>query len=305
MKLENIGFYTLSDYRAKNTSMHSPLWRCELILTDKCNFNCIYCRGPKKGFEGEILYKEAINILDWCINNKLKNIRFSGGEPTLYPQLDDLIKYCKNKIEKIAISTNGSSSFEYYKYLIDCGINDISISLDACCSSDGKKICGGIKGGWEIVVENIKKLSILTYVTVGIVFTRDSLYQLKNTIEFALSLGVSDIRIISAAQYNNKKINLNKPNIGQYPILNYRISNYNNNKNVRGIQKADSNKCFLVLDDITINKNYHFPCIIYMREYGNAIGKLNQNIRQERFNWFKSHNTYDDPICKQNCLDVC
>lgn len=48
MKLEDIGFYTLFDERAKNVSWNSDLQRCELILTDKCNFKCVYCRGIKK-----------------------------------------------------------------------------------------------------------------------------------------------------------------------------------------------------------------------------------------------------------------
>ena len=39
-KLENIGFYTLSDERAANTSDTSPMQRCEIILTDRCNFKC-------------------------------------------------------------------------------------------------------------------------------------------------------------------------------------------------------------------------------------------------------------------------
>ena len=305
MKLENIGFYTLSNYRAKNVSVNSPLYRGELILTDKCNFNCPYCRGAKQGFEGDINYNEAINILNLWISNGLKNIRFSGGEPTLYPWLDNLIKHCKNKIKRIALSTNGYSSFEYYKYLIDCGVNDMSISLDACCSADGEKMCGGIEGAWEVVIENIKKISKLIYVTAGIVFTEDTIDQLENTIKFASSLGVADIRIISSSQFNNNKINLNGLDLNKHPILNYRISNYNEGKNVRGINKQDCNKCYLVLDDMAINKNYHFPCIIYIREHGNAIGKVNNNIRKQRFDWFKNHNTHNDQICKKNCLDVC
>jgi sulfatase maturation enzyme AslB (radical SAM superfamily) len=46
--LENIGFYTLSDDRCKNASSTSPLMRCELVLTDACNFKCPYCRGQRK-----------------------------------------------------------------------------------------------------------------------------------------------------------------------------------------------------------------------------------------------------------------
>ena len=43
MRLEDIGFYTLSDARAAGASASSPLWRCEMILTDLCNLRCRYC----------------------------------------------------------------------------------------------------------------------------------------------------------------------------------------------------------------------------------------------------------------------
>jgi hypothetical protein len=38
MELEKIGFYTLSDERAENVTHETPLQRCELILTEDCNF---------------------------------------------------------------------------------------------------------------------------------------------------------------------------------------------------------------------------------------------------------------------------
>ena len=45
MNLEKIGFYTLTDERVLNTSEFSPMKRCEMIITEKCNFSCSYCRG--------------------------------------------------------------------------------------------------------------------------------------------------------------------------------------------------------------------------------------------------------------------
>lgn len=308
-KLEDIGFYTLSDNRAKNSSEKSDLKRCEIVLTDKCNFKCPYCRGPIKELEGETEFKEASYVIDIWIKNNLESIRFSGGEPTQYPFLDLLVKQSKRGgIKNIAISTNGSACVEYYKYLIRCGVNDFSISLDACCSSTGKTMCGGIEGMWEIVVDNIREISKLCYTTVGIVFTEDNINEVKNTIEFASSLGVSDIRIISSSQFNGFCNTLNKIPTEirkKHPILDYRIKNFLSNRNVRGIGKNDCHKCYLSLDDMAVLKGLHFPCIIYMREHGNPIGVVDENIRAERKDWFDRHNTYKDKICRENCLDVC
>jgi MoaA/NifB/PqqE/SkfB family radical SAM enzyme len=86
------------------------------------------------------------------------------------------------------------------------GVNDFSISLDSGCCSVGKKLTGGIEGAWEKVVDNIREISKISYVTVGMVFTEDNIGTATEDIKFADSLGVADIRIISSSQYQNQLI---------------------------------------------------------------------------------------------------
>jgi molybdenum cofactor biosynthesis enzyme MoaA len=304
--LEDIGFYTLSDRRAKSVSATSPLMRCELILTDRCNFKCPYCHKLEDG--GVLPLDEAKRTVSQWAAEGLENIRFSGGEPSVYKGLEELVSFTKALgVKRIAISTNGSASFAYYQRLIRAGVNDFSISLDACCASFGDQIAG-VEGSWEQVVENIRLLSKLTYVTVGIVVTEETVSQLVETIRFADQLGPSDIRIISAAQFNQilaAAMELPEDILNRYPILRYRIENLKEGRNVRGLTETDSHRCSLVLDDMAVNGGKHFPCIIYMREGGRAIGPMGPNARSERAEWFKTHDTHQDPICKKNCLDVC
>ena len=67
-KLEDIGFYTLSNARVKQISSKSPLHRCELVLTDACNFKCPYCRGLKDEISGSLSLDQAKKIVDvWGI----------------------------------------------------------------------------------------------------------------------------------------------------------------------------------------------------------------------------------------------
>jgi hypothetical protein len=75
MRLEDIGFYTLSDQRARDVArgvydatcacdrMPFPLQRCELILTDRCNFRCEYCRGVKPQLRGDIGLEDAVRAV--------------------------------------------------------------------------------------------------------------------------------------------------------------------------------------------------------------------------------------------------
>lgn len=305
MQLEKIGFYTLSEARCKQASSASPLSRCELILTSRCNFKCPYCRSVGGA---DMTFEEACYIVNLWTTQGLKNIRFSGGEPTIWPDLVKLIEYTKAKgIERIAISTNGSASLELYTKLASSGVSDFSISLDACCAEVGDRLAGGIKGSWEQVCKAIKHISQLSYTTVGIVLTKENRTSMKDIVTLADSLGVSDIRVIPVAQEGEKlkKIKLPQELLTKYPILAYRVENVNSEIPVRGLQESDSTRCGLCLDDMAVNHDKHYPCIIYMREGGNPIGQVGTNMRDERQRWYTEHNTHLDPICKGNCLDVC
>ena len=295
MKLEEIGFYTLSDARV--TCDHDCIMRCEIVITRQCNFKCPYCRGIESK---TVSLEEVKSWIDIINKDGIYAIRFTGGEPTLHPDLLEIVKYAKKVgVTMIAISTNGSADISYYKKLIDNGVNDFSISLDACCSEVGHKMCG-IDGAWEKVIENIKELSKLCYVTVGVVI-HDKEQDPEKIIQFAHDLGVADIRIISSAQTNDD-IKVKDIITNNHPILKYRLSKH---RPLRGIFDNDCFKCPLVLDDVAILNGLHYPCIIYMREKGMPIEELNKDFKIDREKWFLNHNTKLDPICKKNCLDVC
>jgi len=308
--LDDIGFYTLTNDRAKNTSWTSRMWRCEMIVTDRCNFKCLYCRGVKAEYRGDIDLVVAFDALDdWNHYGRLRNMRFSGGEPTLYRHLNTLVRRCKRRgVKRIAISTNGSADWAVYLELIKSGVNDFSISLDACCASDGDMM-SGIPNAWSKIADNIRKISQLTYVTVGVVLTDSNVSQVVDIIQFAHNLGVADIRIVTAAQ--NTHLPLLLEDIGNtvlsaHPILKYRVANYINNRDVRGLVESDSRQCHLVKDDSVVMDKYHFPCVIYMREGGAPIGLVSDhNMRSERREWFGRHDSWEDDICRRNCLDVC
>jgi len=225
----------------------------------------------------------------------------------LYKGLAELVSLSKSLgIERIALSTNGSAGMKLYRKLLDVGVTDFSISLDACCAEDGDHMAGDRKGSFKRVIESIRELSKLTYVTVGVVLTPDNVGQTEKIVAYADSLGVSDIRVIPAAQDGQHLpgLELSEELLAKYPILRYRAGNLTAGNPVRGLN-GGTEKCGLVLDDMAVMGDSHYPCIIYMREGGAPIGKVGGGMRAERKAWYETHDSYADPVCSSNCLDVC
>lgn len=309
MKLEEIGFYTLDDNRAKTASSRSPLHRCELLITSRCNFHCPYCRGLSSATD--LPFGEAMHILGEWAGEGLRNVRFSGGEPMLYGGLEELVAFCRRAgMRRIALSTNGSFPLERYLRLVEVGVNDFSISLDACCSDTFCSMSGEKQGGiFDTVVSNLRELSSRVYTTVGVVLTGQNRHEVREVISLATATGCADIRIIPAAQCGRELGDAEVPSylLAEHPILRYRMRNVRSGKAVRGLQAHDSSRCPLVLDDMAVFNGCHFPCIIYLREGGKPIGSFAnaKAAREDRLRWYNSHDCQRDPICKNNCLDVC
>ena len=231
----------------------------------------------------------------------------------MYPGLIHLVRQAKQgNVERIAISTNGSANIDLYNNLISAGVDDMSISLDACCAAVGEKMSGAANGAWGRVIANIKSLSSRVYVSVGMVFDEHNVSTCEESVLFAGSLGVEDIRIIPSAQYNvalSALSEMPEDFLDKYPILKYRVDNLKRGEHVRGMGGDDGGRCRLALDDMAVAGGEHglkhFPCIIYLREGGAPIGDVGPQMRNERETWVLGHSPLDDDICKNNCLDVC
>jgi MoaA/NifB/PqqE/SkfB family radical SAM enzyme len=311
MKLEDIGFDTLSEERIKNLSLVSPISNCEIVLTSACNAHCDNhpCIGISNLYRGNLQRSDARQLVLKCAEREVKNLKFTGGEPTLWnSSLVDLVKVAKDQgIPKISLSTNGYASLPQYMELFEAGVDNFSISLNNCSKTleitkTPKKIINVIKG-----------LTQVTNVSVGILLTKANIKTFSETISFIDSLNVSDIRVTPTAMWNDieefKKIKIEKSFLDKYPFLNYRITNFNKGRNIRGLRRRDTKKCWLMLDDVFIMNCLHYPCFIWAREGGPSLGHFFDNsslvFRKQRLTYLNSFSTHFRKICRENCLDFC
>ncbi len=111
-------------------------------LTQKCNYNCLYCKPEAKDLP--LSLSEIDRIIRIFASLGIEHVRFSGGEPLLRKDLEQIIYNTKrNKnIKTISITTNGSLLKNRIPNLIAAGLDNINISIDATDDQLYKKISG-------------------------------------------------------------------------------------------------------------------------------------------------------------------
>ena len=108
-----------------------------ISVTDRCNFRCVYCM-PERGLEwiprDDILSAAEIeSVVAQLAPLGLKRIRITGGEPTLRPDLCDIIArlHAVAGVEDIALSTNGVRLERMADALRSAGVSRVNISVDS------------------------------------------------------------------------------------------------------------------------------------------------------------------------------
>ncbi len=108
-----------------------------ISVTDRCNFRCLYCM-PESGLEwlpkSEILsYEEIAEIVRQLAPLGIRRLRITGGEPTIRPDLEVLIRYLSALpgIEDIALSTNGVKLPARAQLYADAGLSRVNMSADS------------------------------------------------------------------------------------------------------------------------------------------------------------------------------
>ena len=108
-----------------------------ISVTDRCNFRCLYCM-PAEGLpwlpKTEILtYEEIGAVIAQLAPLGLRRVRITGGEPTIRPNLVQLVRLLRSvpEIEDIALSTNGAKLPELAAPLRAAGLDRINMSADS------------------------------------------------------------------------------------------------------------------------------------------------------------------------------
>jgi GTP 3',8-cyclase len=105
-------------------------------LTDRCSLRCNYCMPADFAdwIPGDHLLTtdELMLVLDVATEMGIEQVRLTGGEPLLRPDVVDVVKriYALPHAPKISLTSNGLRLPQMAQQLADAGLERVNISLD-------------------------------------------------------------------------------------------------------------------------------------------------------------------------------
>ncbi|WP_033786804.1 GTP 3',8-cyclase MoaA [Helicobacter pylori] len=213
-------------------------------VTKQCNFRCQYCMPttPLDFFDDEELLPldNVLEFLKIAIDEGIKKIRITGGEPLLRKGLDEFIAklHAYNKEVALVLSTNGFLLKKMAKGLKDAGLVQVNVSLDSLKSDRVLKISqkDALKNALEGIEEALKvglKVKINMVVMKGVnddeildllEYAKDKCIQIRyiefmeNTHAKSLVKGLKEREILNLIAQKYKILSTEKPKKGSSKI---------------------------------------------------------------------------------------
>jgi pyrroloquinoline quinone biosynthesis protein E len=173
-------------------------------LSHRCPLQCPYCSNPVQleRASDELDTQAWCRVMDEAAAMGVYQIHFSGGEPTVRKDLEDLVKHAND----IGLYTNLITSAvlltkERVEKLAEQGMNHIQISFQDSEAANADRI-GNFKGGHK------KKIEVAGYVraaglplTVNAVMHRQNLHHLEDVINMAVELDAERLEVAQVQYY--------------------------------------------------------------------------------------------------------
>jgi len=187
--------------------------RLDLKVGFQCNNRCLFCiQGDKRYGCPNKSDEEVRKILEKMKKNH-NGVVFTGGEPTVRPELIDWVRYAKKLGYKfIQIQSNGRmfSYKDYCKALIKAGANEFSPALHGSNAKIHDSLTQ-VPGSFKQTLQGIKNLRELDqYILTNSVITRMNYKDLPSLAKLLVNLKVDQYQFafmhINQIIAHNKKL---------------------------------------------------------------------------------------------------
>lgn len=186
-----------------------------IVPTKRCNLRCNHCM--RSTFASDFLDPGLHDkfIADIIAINRKQPWGWTGGEPTLHPDMDSLLEsYRKRNIRTLSIMTNGQIDWGVETVIKNKDVvNFIRLSLDGPNAEVNDKIRGA--GTFDRSLDSIKEyVKSGIKIAIGVTVHNDNIETIEECFKLGMELGVDGVSVwgnhqwvdVSSSELRNKSL---------------------------------------------------------------------------------------------------
>jgi radical SAM protein with 4Fe4S-binding SPASM domain len=187
--------------------MNRPLEELFVEVTNRCLQGCIHCSSCAVAETATAIpLAQLCSLIDEATELGLKSFTISGGEPFLYPHLDQLISYIHSKNIDFSIYTCGvvhntdgqlsCLSDKQLEYVASMSPRSVIFSLHGA-SGEVHEFISKVPGSFSLTLESIRKaIRIGLNVELHFVPMQINIYDIRSLVHLAKSIGISRVSLL-------------------------------------------------------------------------------------------------------------
>jgi radical SAM protein with 4Fe4S-binding SPASM domain len=169
-------------------------YRMDMALTYRCQNKCDHCYNePREMKELTVEQWKQVIAKTWELG--IPHIVFTGGEPTMFEGLPELVAVSEGFGQVTGMVSNGRNLARpgYLHDLVVKGLDHVQITVLSSREELHDRLVGEA-GAWKETIEGLKvALKEQMYVSTNTTIMRSNLEGLEETMKFLISLGVKNI----------------------------------------------------------------------------------------------------------------
>jgi radical SAM protein with 4Fe4S-binding SPASM domain len=286
----------------------SSPYRMDIAITYQCNNDCTHCYNARSRQFPQLSKDKWFKVIDKIWELNIPHIVFTGGEPTLYDDLPDLIQYAENKGIITGINTNGRklADEEFLSKLISAGLDHIQITLESSDATIHDKMVN-LPGAWIETIAGIKNvLKHKAYMMTNTTMLKDNFLNISDTLDFLAEIGVptvglnaliysgkgkdvgtglSETQLAPLLEIAKEKTQTNNQKLIWYTPTHYcRFNPITHDLGVKGCSAALYNMCIEPNGDVLPCQSYYYPLGNILTDTWDSIWnhKLSKQLRERK-----------------------
>ena len=169
-------------------------YRMDLALTYRCQNRCGHCYNEPRELK-ELTVEQWKQVISKTWELGIPHIVFTGGEPTEWPHLPELVSWSERYGQVTGLVSNGRNLGRpgYLHDLVVRGLDHVQVTVLSSKAEVHDRLVGG-DGAWKETIEGLKAaLAEDLYVSTNTTIMRSNLDGVEDTMRFLISMGVRNI----------------------------------------------------------------------------------------------------------------